>query len=91
MIKELLLNLEQADYISKPDLAQRLSQPLAMIEAGLADLVRLGYLKLDEGLPSCELPCGGCPYAKTCNQVSVKMLSITEKGHLVLAKIKNSS
>lgn len=90
MIKELLIALNQADYVSKPDLAARLDQPLAMIEAGLADLIRLGYLKKDEGLPDCELPCGGCPYAKTCNQVSVKTLFITEKGHQVLAKIKNS-
>ncbi len=91
MIKELLRAVEQAAYISKPDLARRLGQPLAMIEAGLSDLVRLGYLKLDEGLASCELPCGGCPSAKTCSQVSIKTLSVTEKGQHALEKIKDSS
>lgn len=89
MIKELLIALDSVDYVSKPDLAARLGQPLAMIEAGLADLIRLGYLKRDDGLPACELPCGGCPYAKMCNQVSPKALSLTEKGYDVLAQIKS--
>lgn len=87
MLKELLLEIEKADYISKPILASKLKQPVTLIEDGFDQLVRLGYLKEDEGLQNCDLPCGKCPYSSMCNKNPVKSMAITEKGHKLLARL----
>lgn len=88
MLKELLGEIERAAYISKANLAVKMGQPLELIEDGLAQLIRLGYLKEDQGIPDCESFCKGCPYARMCNQVSLTTMSVTEKGRLLLEKIK---
>lgn len=86
MLKELLYEVNQADYISKAVMARKLDQPVALIEDGLAQLVRLGYLQEDQGLQACDLPCGGCPYASMCNKNPISTMSITEKGQNFLRK-----
>ena len=84
MLKELLMEISGADYVSKAAMAGKLGQPVSLIEDGLIQLVRMGYLSEDQGLQSCDLPCGRCPYASMCNKVPLKTLAITEKGQKVL-------
>lgn len=86
MLKDLLVEVNKADYLSKALLARNLGQPVALIEDGLTQLVRLGYLHEDEGLQNCDLPCGKCPYASMCNKTPVKTMAITEKGHKLLGR-----
>lgn len=86
MLKELLVEIKKADYISKSILVEKLGQPAAVIEDGFAQLIRLGYLKEDGTATSCEMPCGACPYANLCNKVPVKTMMITEKGEKLVAR-----
>ncbi len=86
MLKDLLAEVAQADYLSKSNLARKLEQPLGLIEDGLEQLVRLGYLKMDEGPQNCELPCGKCPYASVCKTTPPKTMILTEQGQKLLAE-----
>jgi hypothetical protein len=86
MLKELLLEIKHADYISTWILAEKLDQPAAVIRDGLAQLIRLGYLKEDGSVTDCERPCGACPYARFCNKVPVTTMMITEKGEKLLKR-----
>jgi hypothetical protein len=85
VLKDLLAEVAKADYLSKLSLAQKLEQPVGLIEDGLEQLVRLGYLKEDGGLQNCELPCGKCPYASMCQTTPIKMMALTKKGFNLLA------
>jgi len=85
VLKELLWEIKEAPYLSKMSLAEKLEQPLALIEDGLARLVQMGYLKEDSGVFDCELPCKKCPYAAACGKVPIKTVALTKKGEKVLA------
>lgn len=87
MLKELLVEIDRADYISKHLLASKLKQPVGLIDDGLKRLVHLGYLKEDEGLSNCDLPCGKCPYASMCNTNPIKTVNLTKKGQNYVAKL----
>lgn len=80
MLKELLLEIEKSDYISKALLASKLDQPVSLIEDAFSQLVRLGYLLEDQGLQDCDLPCGKCPYTSMCNKNPITTMRITSKG-----------
>lgn len=85
MLKELLVEIGNCDYLSKRILASKLGTPVSLIEGGLRQLVRLGYLAEDEGLQNCDLPCGKCPYTTMCNQNQLQTMTITKKGRQFLA------
>lgn len=84
MLKDLLVEVANADYLSKLSLAKKLNQPVELVEDGLNQLVRLGYLKEDGGIQSCELPCGKCPYASMCHTTPIKTMVLTEKGQALV-------
>jgi hypothetical protein len=86
LLKELLVEIDQADYVSKERLAVILGQSVSRIEDGLAELVRLGYLSQDNGLNCADLPCGKCPYVSMCHRDPLKTWEITDKGQRVLAR-----
>lgn len=85
MLKELLLEIGNCDYLSKSALASKLKKPVSLIEDGIRQLVCLGYLAEDKGLQNCDLPCGKCPYASMCNQNPLQTMTITKKGKQFLA------
>ncbi|MCK9526484.1 MAG: hypothetical protein M0R49_11245 [Limnochordia bacterium] len=87
MLKQLLLEIDRADYLSMSALAARLGQPIGLVEEGFAALVRMGYLAEQASLtgPSCQdLPCGRCPYASMCQKDPLTMWSVTAKGRRIL-------
>lgn len=85
MLKELLMEIKEAPYISKTGLAQKLKRPLPLIEDAFSRLVQMGYLKEDKGFSECDIACGKCPYASFCNGIALKTMALTEKGERVLA------
>ncbi|HHU60532.1 MAG: hypothetical protein QM401_01175 [Bacillota bacterium] len=89
MLKELLVEIGRADYISKYMLASKMNQPLGLIEDVFTQLIRLGFLEEDEGLSTCDLPCGRCPYASMCNTNPIKTINLTKKGQDYLTSLLN--
>lgn len=86
MLKDLLLEVSTANYLSKMHLAEKLNQPVGLIEDGLEQLVRLGYLREDNSEQDCVLPCGKCPYASMCRTTPIKTVAVTDKGRELLAR-----
>ncbi len=84
MLKQLLIEINNADYVSMLNLAGKLDRPVSLVEEGFAELVRLGYLAEDTGSNCYDLPCGKCPYASLCQKEPLKTWTITKKGRALL-------
>lgn len=86
MLKDLLGVIKDSDYISKSNISERLNISEELVEEGFEQLIRMGYIKEDARGVKCDIGCGGCPYAKSCDKVPIKTIKITEKGERLLAK-----
>ncbi len=86
MLKEIIKEVKNSNYISKPNIARKLNTSVELIEDAFTQLIRMGYIKEDNGPNSCNLQCGNCPYSKSCNKIPVKTITITEKGEKLLNK-----
>ena len=86
MLKDLLSAIKDSDYISKSNISERLNISEELVEEGFEQLIRMGYIKEDVRGVKCDIGCGGCPYAKSCDKVPIKTIKITEKGERLLAK-----
>lgn len=87
MLRELLKEINTADYVAKAALAAKLGKPAVLVEGGFEELVRLGYLVEDAGADCGDLPCGRCPYASMCQKKPLKTWTITDKGKSLLASV----
>jgi len=86
VLKDLLSVIKDSDYISKSNISERLNISEELVEEGFEQLIRMGYIKEDVRGVKCDIGCGGCPYAKSCDKVPIKTIKITEKGERLLAK-----
>ncbi len=88
MLKEILKEISNSNYISKSNIAVKLNINETLIEDAFSQLVRMGYIKEDENNDvNCSSSCMGCPYAKSCSKLPVKTVILTNKGKSLL-KIK---
>ncbi len=85
MLRELLMEIQNSNYISKANMAVKFNKPVELIEDGFEQLIRMGYISEDHNLNNCNSYCGNCPYSKSCNKMPVKTIKITEKGERYLA------
>lgn len=83
MLKEVLQEINHANYISKANIALKLNKSEALIEEAFSQLARMGYIKEDD-MNSCNTQCNRCAFASLCNKVPVKTVIITEKGEKLL-------
>ncbi len=86
MLKELLVEIKNSNYISKANIAIKLNKPVELIEDGFSQLIRMGYISEENDLNTCNSNCGNCPYGKHCNKMPVKTINITDKGEEYLTK-----
>ncbi len=85
MLRELLKEINNADYVQKSTLAAKLDTAIPLVEGGFDELIRLGYLAENAGEDCMDLSCGRCPYASMCQKEPLKTWTITEKGKSLLA------
>jgi hypothetical protein len=83
MLKELLSKIHESGYFSRSLLALELQTSEQMVESGVSQLIRMGYMA-EEPTPTCASGCGGCAFANNCNKEIVKMYSVTERGKALL-------
>lgn len=86
MLKEVLEEINNSDYISKANIAIKLNTSEGLIEDAFSQLIRMGYIEEDKGISDCEISCGSCPYSTSCNKVYLNTIAITEKGKKLLKK-----
>lgn len=86
MLKGILKEISVAKIFSIPNIAKNLNTSEALVEEGIDQLSRMGYLIEDMGSPTCETKCSGCMISH-CNTIPLKTLSITEKGEKLLINV----
>lgn len=86
MLKEILRIVGRDGYISKSLLARELSTSQEMVDKGLEQLVRMGYLVEQQTGEDCSVFCANCPFAKNCNKEVAKTFEIASKGDEILKK-----
>ena len=84
MLKDILVEIKNSNYISKGNIASKLNKPIELIEDGFNQLIRMGYIKVNDNINNCNTLCGNCPYASSCNKIPVKTMKITQKGEKLL-------
>lgn len=85
MLKELLISINKSGFLSTKVLADELKISEPMVEEGVKQLLRLGYILKEETGDSCSTACGGCPFAKSCSKDIVTMYRITDKGNSIIS------
>jgi Mn-dependent DtxR family transcriptional regulator len=78
MLKDLLNMIERDGYLSRKKLASALGVTEAVVDDGIAQLVRMGLLKEEETGSGCATTCASCPFAKTCGKEIVKTYQINK-------------
>lgn len=80
MLKDILKIINRESLISRTLIAEELDLQVDMIEEGVNQLLRMGYLVEDETGKGCIRFCTNCPYAKSCHKDVLKTFQISEKG-----------
>ncbi|NLJ77855.1 MAG: hypothetical protein GX329_00680 [Tissierellia bacterium] len=86
MLKDVLREINDSDYISKANIAIKLNRTEGLIEDAFSQLIRMGYIIEDKGVNNCNISCGNCPLARSCNKEFITSIAITEKGYKLLQK-----
>lgn len=80
MLKDILKVINRDGYLSRSMLAKELGLSEDMIDEGINQLQRMGYIIKEETGESCSTACVNCPFAKTCNKDIITTYKISEKG-----------
>lgn len=79
MLKQILEIIQRENYISKSMIAAELKLPEGLIEDGLNQLERMGYLEKEESGAGCLTACTKCPFAKNCSKEIVQTYKMDPK------------
>lgn len=85
MLIKALFEIKNMTVYSISRLANKLSIDISMAEQLVNQLKIMGYIKEDTIKRQCNGNCSGCLHS--CNNKSIRLLAITEKGSNVLDKI----
>lgn len=86
MLGDLLRIISRGGYISRFQLAGELNVFKEMVDEGIDQLLRMGYLLAENTGEGCSTFCTKCPYAENCNKEIVKVFRISAKGTRFLKK-----
>ena len=86
MLENILRIINRDGYISKSMISRELDISEEMIDEGINQLLRMGYILEEKTGEDCSTLCGNCPFAKNCNKEIVKTFEISDKGSSVLNK-----
>lgn len=81
MLRNMLAIIKRDGYISRTSLAEELKVQESMVDEGIDQLLRMGYLIKEETGENCSVTCAKCPFAKTCHKdILTTYVMATEKG-----------
>ncbi|MDR7869767.1 MAG: FeoC-like transcriptional regulator [Tissierellaceae bacterium] len=83
MLKNILKEIYTSRLFSKTDISKSLNISEEIIDSGIDQLIRMGYLMEEMGSPTCESKCSSCAYSR-CSTIPIKMFTVTEKGKKIL-------
>lgn len=79
MLKDMLRIINRDAYISRTQLAGELNVSKEIVDDGINQLLRMGYLLEEETGEGCSTSCAKCPFAKSCNKEIIKTFKISDK------------
>lgn len=85
MLKDVLARIGGFGYVSKSLIARELQISESMVEEAIAQLLRMGYMSVEEEGATCNASCKGCAFANFCHKDVVKMYQLTDRGRALLA------
>lgn len=80
MLGNILRIINRDGYISRAMLAGELNIPEEIINEGINQLLRMGYIFQEETGQDCATFCVKCSFAKNCNKEIIKTFAISNKG-----------
>lgn len=80
MLEDILRIINRDRYISRSMIARELKIGEEMVDEGISQLSRMGYILEEESGEDCSTFCANCPLAKSCNKEIVKTFKISSKG-----------
>lgn len=86
ILGDILRIISRDGYISRTQLAKELNVFKEIIDEGINQLLKMGYLLEDDTGEGCSTFCTKCPYAKNCSKEIVKVFRISDKGNRFLKK-----
>jgi predicted transcriptional regulator len=86
MLKDVLKEINESKVFSKTLISKNLNINEALVEDALNQLIRMGYIVEDIGLPTCQHKCSGCS-TSNCSTTSLKTMNITDKGKKLLGNL----
>lgn len=86
MLEDILKIINRDGYISRSMIAKELSISPEMVNEGIEQLLRMGYIIEEKAGEDCATLCTNCPFAKNCNKEIVKSFEISSKGSSLLSK-----
>lgn len=84
MLQEMLEIINREGYISRTMLSKELDTPIEVIDEGIEQLLRMGYISEENTSEGCATFCGNCPFANNCSKEIVKTFKITDKSKTLL-------
>ncbi|MFA5536507.1 MAG: winged helix-turn-helix domain-containing protein [Bacillota bacterium] len=86
MLKDILRIINRDGLISRTILADELNLTQAVVDDGIDQLLRMGYLLEEKTGENCSTFCTSCPFAKNCSKEIIKTFQISEKGKRYLTR-----
>ena len=86
MLKDVLKEINESKVFSKTLISKNLNINEALVEDAINQLIRMGYIVEDTGLPTCQHKCSGCS-TSSCSTTSLKTVNITDKGKKLLGNL----
>ncbi len=80
MLKDILMIINRDGLISRTVLANELNLPQSVVDDGIDQLLRMGYLLEEKTGENCSVFCISCPFAKSCSKEIIKTFQMSEKG-----------
>lgn len=84
MLKDLLRAISRDGYVSASKLSNELMVSKSMVEDGIEQLIRMGYILREVAGEVCASTCTNCPFAKSCSKEILKIYKISDKGNDLL-------
>ena len=80
MLGNILKIIDRDGYISRPMLSRELGFPEEVVNDGITQLLRMGYISEEKTGEDCSSFCSGCQFAKNCSKEIVNFFKISDKG-----------
>ncbi|MEG3069509.1 MAG: hypothetical protein HQP61_10595 [Peptococcaceae bacterium] len=84
MLRGILRIISRDGYISRSQLAKELNILKDIVDEGIMQLLRRGYLLEENTGEGCATFCVKCPFARNCSKEIVKTFKISAKGERYL-------